>query len=204
MEEKQETTQTEQTTEAPKREDDTVSIRKGELAGLKKQIAESRKALEQIAASKEAEEAEKARKAQDFAAVEKTYADKLAAANSELAATKRSVIVERARGALRDAGMRPGLAIDGAVASLPSEFEADSVLAWVDEIRSKHPSEFGSVSNPVGAPSAGTVSRSAGDEASQIKADWQKALKTSPVAAKEVKARIDEYMRLHPGKNPLV
>lgn len=182
--------------------DDTVTIRKGELSGIKKQLAESRKALEMIAAEKEAEAAERAKKAQDFASLEKSYQEKITRAESEIAQMRRSVLVERARGALRDAGMRGGLAIDGAVAALPSDFDAEGIAAWVDDIRKNHPSEFGTPSNPVPASSPGATSRGPTNEADGLKAEWIAAMPKGPAAMRAVKAKIDAHIA-RTGKNPL-
>ena len=200
----------EPTEPTPPQGDDTVQIRKGEYDGLKTQIRQAKKDAAELAArlaefdkAKQAEQADKLKAAEKFGELDKKYQDEAAKLSSEIAGLKRSTLVERARNALLASGMRPGLAIDGAVSALPTEFDSDGIADWVAQIKERNPGEFGAPVAPIAAPSAGAAARpGGGNDADAIRREWEAARSKGPDALIAVKRKVDLYMR-NTGKNPL-
>jgi hypothetical protein len=190
--------------EAAKKDDDTVSIRKGELAGYKTQLREMKKALEEFTNMRSAEEAAKLKAAADWEALEKKTKAELETVKADLEKSRRSVLIESARSALLGAGIPAGLIVEGALSHLPLEIEADAIPGWVDDLRTKHPNEFKTPLNPIGAPSAGAAARPTGDEASALKAKAAATKGKGPAAMEAVMREVAAYTAAHGGKNPLV
>lgn len=189
--------------EAQKAADDTVTIRKGEYAGLKTQLKQMAKQLEEINSVKAQEEAAKLKAAQDWEALDKKRQAEMEALKGELTSTRRAALTEKARSALLGAGMRAGLTADGALSRLPNDLEPDAIAGWVAEIQKAFPDEFKAPLNPIGAPSAGPTGKPTTDEAAALRAEWTKAQGKGPDALMAVKRRVDAYMMSHGGKNPL-
>jgi flagellar biosynthesis GTPase FlhF len=157
--------------ETEKKEPETVTIRKGELAGYKTQLKQLAKELEEFKGQKAAEEAAKLKAAADWEALEKKSRSELEAIKNELAATRRSALSERARSALLEAGMSAGLIVDGALSKLPPDLDVEGIPAWLEEVRTAHPEAFVRPSNPIGAPSAGPVVKATESEKARLKAN---------------------------------
>lgn len=192
--------------EKPKDEkatDDTVSIRKGEYTGLKTQIKQLTKQLEEIAGRQAAEDAEKLKAAQNWEALEKKKNAEIETTKSELEKMRVSVLRERARSALLAAGMTRSLAVDGALANLPADIEADGISAWLEDVKKNHPEDFAAPVVPIGASSVGPVVKPTTDTKASIVAEWKAALPKGPAALKAVKTKVDAYMNSHNGENPL-
>lgn len=189
--------------EAAKKDDDTVSIRKGELAGYKTQLREMKRALEEFTTQRSAEEAAKLKAAADWEALEKKTKSELETVKAELEKSRRSVLIESARSALLGAGIPAGLIVEGALSHLPPDIEMDAIGGWVDDLRMTHPNEFKAPTNPIGVPSAGAAAKPTGDEATQLKAEWTASRTKSPEVMLAVKHKIDAFMAKNPGKNPI-
>ena len=206
MEEKQkqeEAVETPKAEEGSKSEPDVVQIRRGELAGYKTQLREMKRALEEFTSQKAQEEAAKLKAAQDWEALNKKTTAELETLKAELEKTRRSALTGQARSALLEAGMSAGLVVDGALSTLPSDIDADAIPGWLEDIRSRHPEAFTKPSNPISAPSAGTVGRPTGDQAQVLRAKVAATKGKGPTAMAAVMREVAEYTRLNGGKNPL-
>lgn len=182
--------------------DDTVEIRKGELAGYKTQLRELKKQLEELSAMKSAEEEAKLKAAQNWDALEKQKAKEIETLRAELESTRRSALTERARSALLGAGMSAGLTVEGAISTMPKDIEPDAIQAWVDALKAAHPAEFSKPANPIGAPSAGPTGRPTTDTAATLRAKVAATRGKGPAAMETVMREVREYMAAgHP--NPL-
>jgi hypothetical protein len=188
--------------EAKSKGDDTVEIRKGELAGYKTQLREMKKQLEELSAMKSAEEEAKLKAAQNWEALEKQKAKEIEALKADLESTRRSALTERARSALLGAGMSAGLAVEGAISTMPKEIESDGIRAWVDALKAAHPAEFARPVNQIGAPSAGPTGRPTTDEAGALKAAVAAARGKGEKAMGKAMADVRAYIA-RGNKNPL-
>lgn len=189
--------------EAKKERDDTVEIRKGELAGYKTQLRELKKQLEELTNMKTAEEEAKLKAAQNWDALEKQKAKEIEALRAELDTTRRTALTERARSALHAVGIHADLTVAGALSKLPADIDAEAIPAWVAELQKAHPDDFKAPTNPIGAPSAGPTGRPTSDPVAQLKAAVKAAKGKGPVAMDKALKAVDEWMKTHPGRNPL-
>lgn len=188
---------------APPPADDTVQVRRGEYSGLKTQLKQLQKWKEEQEAAKSQEDQAKLKAAQDWETLEKKMRSDLDSAKAEVAAQKRAVVTERARNALLGAGMNAGLAVEGALSTLPADIEPEAISAWLEEVRAKHPDAFTAPRNPIGAPSVGAAVRPTGNDAASLRAKWEASRGKGPDARRAVQREIDAFMA-NGGKNPLV
>lgn len=186
----------------PKEQDDTVTIRKGEYSGLKTQLKQMQKQLEEYSSARAAEDAAKLKAAADWETLEKKKNAELEAMKSEMATVRRSALSAQAKAALLGAGIHAGLTADGALSTLPTDIEAEGIAAWVETIKAAHPEAFGAPAVPIGAPSVGSTGKPTADTAASLKAEWEATRRKGPDAMMAVKRKVDAYMS-QTGKNPL-
>ena len=157
--------------EADKKEPETVTVRKGEYQGLKTQLKQLSKQLEDIRGQEAAREQEKLKKAADWEALEKKSRTELEEARKQLAEEKRSALFAHAKAAVHAAGIPAGLTADGVLSKLPPDLDVEGIPAWLEEVRTAYPEAFVRPSNPIGAPSAGPVVKSTESEKARLKAN---------------------------------
>jgi hypothetical protein len=183
--------------------DDTVTIRKGEYSGLKKQLVEMRKQLEEFAGARDAEEKAKLKAASDWEALDRRRAEELDATKAELAAARRSVLTESARSALLGAGMSAPLTVAGALSQMPPDIDPDGIAAWVADVVKANPDAVKASSNPISAGSVGPTGKPTTDTAAALRAEWEASRSKGPDAMLVVKRKIDAH-QARTGVNPLI